>query len=160
MAPLFTHKWPRHVPVTTIVCSLAGAVALVVAAVLLTNADQNPVCGGVLLGAADQCDINGSLVSYATMASSPLPSVIFAAAAGLVGWLLLHLRRQGKPTKREIDHFERCARVRRRELGETYDSSPEAQRQWATRDTLLARFDVEVERQRKRKGFSAKATTT
>jgi hypothetical protein len=157
---LITYKWPRRVRATTVVYTLAGAVALVVASVLLTNANQHPVCGGVQLGPADQCDFNGSVVSSAQLTNSPLPAVLFAAAAGLVGWLLVVVRRSRKLTRLEISNFEQWVSVRRRIMPTLYRSSPEWQGKWATPDEVLALFDKQVERVRERRGFSASKVKT
>lgn len=157
MARLLVYRWPKHVGATTIVSTIVGALALVALALFLT--DRPPMCGAVVMQAEDQCVINGSVVSYSDIANSPLPSVVFAAAAGLVGWLVLHMRRKNKPTRAEVVRFEKYAAARRQELLADYDSSPEHRRKWATPEALSAAFDKKLERQRKRKHYHVNPTT-
>jgi hypothetical protein len=140
------------------VLTLLGAAALVALAVVLTN--QGPTCGGLAMSGSDECYIGNSdtPASYTDMANSPLPSIVFAAAVGLVGWLVMHTRRENKPTASEIRAFERYVDRRRAELRAAYESTPAYQRTWSTPEELVARLDQRVRRERKRKGFGETKT--
>jgi hypothetical protein len=150
---LLDYTWPNRVRVTTVVLPLVGAAALVALAVLM--ADQPPTCGGVRMNPGDLCDFNGSVATSSDLANSPLPAVTFAAAAVLVGWLVMHVRKQRKPSRLQIHNFEGYVTMRRRALLREYDSTPDWRAKWATQDELLAAFEKEAERQRKRRRFSA-----
>lgn len=151
---LLAYQWPRHVKIVTVVTTVLGAFLLMVLAVVITN--EGPMCGAVQMHAADECaSSDGSVASYSDVANSPMPSVLFAIAVGLIGWLVMHIRNNRKPTTFEIDKFERYVRTRRQELRTIYDTTPACQETWATQDELIALFDRQAERARKHKGFSA-----
>ncbi|HJP73287.1 MAG TPA: hypothetical protein VJ914_03415 [Pseudonocardiaceae bacterium] len=155
---LLAYRWPRHVRIFTIVVTLLGAALLVTLAVLVTN--QGPMCGEVVMTPNDECFIgnSGTPASYSDVANSPLPAILFAAAVGLVGWLVIHLHRNRKPTGYDIAKFDLYVRIRRSELREIYQSSPDCQATWSSPEELLALFDEKVERERKRKGIATAKT--
>lgn len=145
-------------PVITVVLTVIAALLLIALAVRLT--DQGPMCGGFQMHPDEECvSSDGSVASYWDVSSSPLPSVIFALAVGLLGWLVIHVRNKRRATRSEINAFERYVTRRREELRTIYDTTPECQEAWATQDELIALFDKQVERVRRRKGFSASRKT-
>jgi hypothetical protein len=149
---LLTYRWPRHVRITTVVVALVFAVGFVALAVVLVN--QGLRCGSVKMSPGDRCSFNGSVATYSDVSSSPVPALFFVGAVIIVAWLVTHVRRERKPTSREISAFNRYVDDRRRQLRKTYDSSPEYQQRWATVDELMAQFDKKVKRERKRKGLN------
>lgn len=151
---LLAYRWPKRVRIFTIMVTLLGAALLVTLAVLITN--QGPMCGEVAMTPNDECFIGNSTTpaTYSDIASSPLPSVLFAAAVGLVGWLVMHTRRRNKPTRSDIYGFDHYVETRRAELRTIYASSPDCQATWSSQEELLALFDRRVERERKRKGIA------
>ncbi|BCJ38577.1 hypothetical protein Athai_60800 [Actinocatenispora thailandica] len=155
---LIEYRWPRHARVATIVVTLVGAAALVVSAFLLATIDEHngPMCGQFRMRPGDECYLggSGSPASYSDVASAPgIPPFLFAGAVMLVVWLVLHVRRQNRPTAGEIRDFEKYVVRRRGELPEHHASSPDWQRRWPTLPQLQARFERRVQRERKRKGI-------
>lgn len=154
------YAWPGYTPTSSLVLRVVAAGAVIVIGLLIIN--RPATCGGEQIRPGDRCVNlqNGGSSSYEDVASAPITQFWFylVIAAAFVISAIVKLIRRRPPTAEEVADFESQVAAGRERLVNLADNSRVREQLLNLSDAdlraMLARFDQEVEQERRRAGIS------